>query len=146
MFSVKGQVVLVTGGSKGIGRGIASAFLEAQADVFICGRTPPDEVLAVNQRQATFIQADVRDPDQAEALIRQVIEQAGRLDTLINNAGGGPPAESASVSPRFTESIIRLNLLAPLLMSQVAHSALQASLRSSYTCRSSAGTAVHVVP
>ncbi|MBT3425430.1 MAG: SDR family oxidoreductase, partial [Gammaproteobacteria bacterium] len=149
MFSVKDQIVLITGGSKGIGRGIASAFLEAEAEVFICSRTPPAETLTVNGRQATFIQADVRDPEQAEALIKQVTEQAGSLDTLINNAGGGPPAVSASVSPRFTESIIRLNLLAPLLMSQVAHSALQQSkgsiinIASVSAIRSSPGTVAY---
>ena len=149
MFTVKGQIVLITGGSKGIGRGIAQAFLAAGAEVFICSRTPPQEPVSANQRQATFIRADVRDPDQAQALVNQVVEQAGRLDTLINNAGGGPPADSASASPRFTESIIRLNLLAPLLMSQVAHSELQASngniinIASVSAIRSSPGTVAY---
>ncbi|SVD52254.1 uncharacterized protein METZ01_LOCUS405108, partial [marine metagenome] len=70
----------------------------------------------------------------------------GRLDVLINNAGGGPPADAATASPRFTESIIRLNLLAPLLMSQLAYEALRASrgsiinIASVSAIRSSPGT------
>jgi NAD(P)-dependent dehydrogenase (short-subunit alcohol dehydrogenase family) len=63
-------------------------------------------------RAATVVAADVRDPDQVEALNRAVVDRHGRLDVLINKAGGSPPADWATVSPRFVAAIITLNLVA----------------------------------
>ena len=120
---MKDKVVLVTGGSKGIGLGIASAFTHAGAQVFVCGRNPPEP--GTLPSAVEFITADVRDPEDGARLIDSVTTHAGKLDVLINNAGGGPPADAATASPRFTESIIRLNLLAPLNMSQLAYKALK---------------------
>lgn len=146
MFSVDGKVVLVTGGSKGIGLGICRAFASAGAQVFTCGRNAPAAETFADYPGIVFIAGDVRDPDSAQAIIDGVIDAAGRLDVLINNAGGGPPADAATVSPRFTESIIRLNLLAPLLMSQLAHASLAESggsiinIASVSAIRSSPGT------
>ncbi|MGI9322204.1 MAG: SDR family oxidoreductase, partial [Pseudomonadales bacterium] len=121
MFSVQDKVVLVTGGTRGIGRGIALAFLQQGAQVFICGRNAPDAPVAAGEQEASFIQADVREPEDGQKLISEIVAAAGRLDVLINNAGGGPAADAATASPRFTEAIVRLNLLAPLLMSQLAY-------------------------
>ena len=143
MFSVEGQTVLVTGGTRGIGRGIAGAFLDAGADVYVCARTPPADT---EDRAVRFIEADVRDSSGCAALIRTILDESGKLDTLINNAGGGPAVDAASVSPRFTESIVRLNLLAPLFMSQAAHAALKTTrgsivnIASVSATRSSPGT------
>ena len=81
-----GKAVVITGGTRGIGAGIARAFLAAGADVLVCGRTPPadDAALpAANGRAARFRQTDVRDPDQAAGLIAAAREQFGRLDVLI---------------------------------------------------------------
>jgi len=130
MFSVENQTVLVTGGTRGIGKGIAQAFLKSGADVFICARNEPEVAIHAPgdpSRAAAFIEGDVRDPDSGKAIIDKVLKLAGKLNTLINNAGGGPPADAAIASPRFTESIIRLNLLAPLSMSQLAYAALKDS-------------------
>ena len=152
MFSVEGQTVLITGGTRGIGKGIAQAFLSAGAEVYVCGRNAPEVPTTSPQdatRTAQFIEADVRDPDSGRALIETILERSGKLDTLINNAGGGPPADAATVSPRFTESIIRLNLLAPLSMSQLAHAALKEShgsiinIASVSAIRSSPGTVAY---
>ena len=132
------KVALITGGSRGIGRGIVSAFLDSGAKVFTCARHVPEErVLEARApadppagkaiASAEFIGADVRDADQVQRLIDAVLDRAGRLDILVNNAGGSPAADAATVSPRFTEAIIRLNLLAPLLVSQKAHPALKAA-------------------
>ena len=143
MFSVEGQTVLVTGGTRGIGRGIASAFLDAGAEVYVCARTPPADT---EDRAVRFIEADVRDSSGCAALIRTILDESGKLDTLINNAGGGPAVDAASVSPKFTESIVRLNLLAPLFMSQAAHAALKTTrgsivnIASVSATRSSPGT------
>ena len=121
-----GRTVLVTGGTKGVGRGIAVRFLEAGADVVVTARSEPDAVVATGDREARFVAADLRDPDQAAAAVGAAIEAGGgRLDTVVNNAGGAPPADAATASPRFSESIIKLNLLAALHVSQAANTVMQ---------------------
>ena len=119
------RVVLVTGGTKGIGRGIAEAFLEAGAHVVVCGRTAPDTLASAGGRQAEFMACDVRESDAVRAMVADVVKKHGRLDVLVSNAGGAPPADSATASPRFHESIVRLNLLAPLHLAQAANAAMQ---------------------
>jgi len=117
-----GQVVLVTGGSRGVGRGIAAGFAEAGARVVVCGRNAPDDLPPTWD----FVTTDVREPDQVEALIGGIAERHGRLDVLVNNAGGAPPSDSATVSPRFSAGIIALNLTAPLVCAQKANAVMQA--------------------
>ncbi len=116
-----GRVVVITGGSKGIGRVLVERFLDWGAEVVTCGRNEPDEVPSKDGRTAVFVTADVRDPDQAAAVVDTAVERFGRLDAVVNNAGGAPAADAATASPRFSESIIRLNLLAPLHVAQRAH-------------------------
>jgi NAD(P)-dependent dehydrogenase (short-subunit alcohol dehydrogenase family) len=127
-----GRVVVVTGGARGIGRGITEAFLAAGADVTVCGRTemavgslPSGQDAAGTVRRAEFVVADLRDPDQATSLVRAAVERFGRLDVLVNNAGGSPNAEAATASPRFSASIVNLNLLAPLYCAQAANAVMQ---------------------
>ena len=121
----RGKVVLVTGGTKGIGAGIASAYLAAGAQVFVCGRQEPEQLPEADGRQAQFLAADVRDVEATAAVFERIGELAGRLDVLVNNAGGSPYAEAATASPRFSESILRLNLLAPLNIAQQANQLMQ---------------------
>ncbi|MFN8040601.1 MAG: SDR family oxidoreductase [Acidimicrobiales bacterium] len=125
-LDLTGRVVLVTGGTKGVGRGITERFLEAGADVVITARNEPEAPIAAGDREATFVAADVRDLDQIDALIGATVTAHGRLDVLVNNAGGSPNAEAATASPRFSEAIIRLNLLAPLNLAQAANAIMQA--------------------
>ena len=120
-----GQVVLITGGGKGVGRGISQRFLEGGATVVVCGRTAPETLPQASGRSASFITADVRDADAVEALVSTIVQQHGRLDVLVNNAGGTPYTLAADASPRFHESMIRLNLLAPLLLAVRANSVMQ---------------------
>ncbi len=117
----EGKVVLVTGGTKGIGRVIVQRFTDWGAQVMTCGRTEPDELPSGRGGGAGFLAADIRDPDQAAQLVDTAVDRYGRLDLVINNAGGAPPAEAATASPRFSESIVRLNLLAPLHVAQRAN-------------------------
>jgi NAD(P)-dependent dehydrogenase (short-subunit alcohol dehydrogenase family) len=120
-----GKVVLVTGGGRGIGRAIATRFLAAGAEVVIAGRKPPATLPGAGGRTARFVDGDVKDVEQAARVVAAAAEAFGRLDVLVNNAGGSPPADAATVSPRFTASIIQLNLIAPMLLAQKANAIMQ---------------------
>jgi NAD(P)-dependent dehydrogenase (short-subunit alcohol dehydrogenase family) len=113
-------VALITGGSRGVGRGIVEAFHQAGYAVATCGRRPPEGELP-----ASFHTCDVRDSEQVDALVAAVVAEHGRLDVLVNNAGGSPMADAATASPRFSDAIIRLNLLAPLHCAQAANRVMQ---------------------
>jgi len=125
-FDLTGWGVLVTGGTMGVGRGIALRFLEAGANVVVTARNQPDEPVSVDDRTATFISCDVRDPEQVDALVAAAVSTLGRLDVVVNNAGGSPAADAATASPRFSAAIIALNLTAPLLVAQAANKVMQA--------------------
>lgn len=113
------RVVLVTGGTRGIGAAVAEAFAALGDTVAVCARRPPADCV-----HPAFA-ADLREPEACEALIQAVVGRFGRLDVVVNNAGGSPPAEAATMSPRFSEKIVRLNLLAPLWLSQAANRVMQ---------------------
>jgi NAD(P)-dependent dehydrogenase (short-subunit alcohol dehydrogenase family) len=120
-----GRVVVVTGGCRGIGSGIASRFLEAGAEVVVCCRHEPDALPEAAGAAASFVAADVRDPDAIDAVIAATLDRHGHFDVLVNNAGGSPPADTATASPRFSEAIIALNLTAPLVFSQRAFAVMR---------------------
>ena len=125
-LDMTGRTVIVTGATAGLGRVIASRFLEHGAHVVGCARREPDEPVAAAGREATFVAADVRDPDQIDKVVAEAVRSTGRIDVLVNNAGGAPPAETATVSPRFNEKVIALNLLAPLTFAQAVHPVMSA--------------------
>jgi NAD(P)-dependent dehydrogenase (short-subunit alcohol dehydrogenase family) len=116
------SVVLVTGGTKGIGRGIVDRFAAGGAAVVTCARNAPASELGLG---VEVVIADIRDPGEITRLVAHVHERLGRLDVLVNNAGGSPPADSGTASPRFSEAIVRLNLLAPLWLAQAANAIMQ---------------------
>lgn len=127
-----GRAVVVTGGARGIGRGIAEAFLAAGADVLVCGRRevaaedlPEAPAADGARRRAVFLAADVRQAEQAASVVEAAAARFGRLDVLVNNAGGSPQADAATVSPRFVASIVALNLLGPLYCAQAANTVMQ---------------------
>jgi NAD(P)-dependent dehydrogenase (short-subunit alcohol dehydrogenase family) len=125
-LDMRGRAVIVTGGSRGVGRGIALRFLEAGADVVVCSRNRPDSLPAAAGREALFVAADVRELEQIERVVAFTSERLSRLDVLVNNAGGAPMADAATASPRFSEAILRLNLIAPLHFAQQANAVMQA--------------------
>jgi NAD(P)-dependent dehydrogenase (short-subunit alcohol dehydrogenase family) len=120
-----GQAVIVTGGCRGIGRGIAARFAGAGASVLVCCRHEPDNL----PDGVSFIAADVRESDEIDAVVTACTERFGSLDVLVNNAGGSPPADTATASIRFTTGVIALNLIAPIVFSQRAYAVMQAQER-----------------
>jgi NAD(P)-dependent dehydrogenase (short-subunit alcohol dehydrogenase family) len=128
-----GKVAVVTGGSRGIGRAISEGFLAAGGEVVVCGRTALDDDALPEStdatgtlRRAVFVVGDVRDADQAASVMTSAYERYGRIDTLVNNAGGSPQVDAAEASPRLLASIVNLNLLAPLYCAQAANAIMQA--------------------
>ncbi len=123
-----GRAVIVTGGTRGIGRGIARAFLEAGAHV---ADLRPDRAVrsrpaaGADGRMAVFVGADVRDPAQAQRLIDEAVDRFGRLDVLVNNAGGSPAAAAADRVAALHAKVIELNLIAPLHVAQRANAVMQ---------------------
>lgn len=117
-LDLTGRVVLVTGGTRGIGLGISEAFRAAGAHVVTCSRS---EVEGAGDHHV----CDVRDPDAVQALVGAIVARHGRLDVLVNNAGGAPSTDAATASPRFHDKIVGLNLLSPLLVAQAANAVMQ---------------------
>jgi NAD(P)-dependent dehydrogenase (short-subunit alcohol dehydrogenase family) len=148
-LSMKGKMALVTGGTKGIGRAIAERLLEAGAEVAVCARSEPEALPSFGGRSAAFFACDVRKADQCKALVDEVAARFGRLDLLVNNAGGSPGVDAATASPRFSESIVALNLIAPIHLSQAAYGPLAQSagsivnIASVAAVRPSPGTSVY---
>lgn len=116
-IDLAGQVALVTGGTRGLGRGIAKALADAGAKVVMCARNAPEHPLPGSDA----VVADIRYPDQARALVDDVAGQHGRLDILVNNAGGSPAVPAQDASPRLIDAIVKLNMIAPFYLAQAAY-------------------------
>lgn len=119
-LDLSGRVVLVTGGTKGIGLGITRRFVAAGATVVTCSRSAAEPVEGASHRVC-----DVRDPEAVQALVGDVVAAHGRLDVLVNNAGGAPSTDAATASARFHEKVVGLNLLGPLAAAQAANAVMQ---------------------
>lgn len=114
------KVLLVTGGTGSIGRAVADRFAAHGARVAICARNEPQA-----GTPHRFFPCNVRDVEQVAATVRAVVEWAGRIDVVVNSAGGALPAPAATASPRYHAAIIDLNLTAALHVAQVANTHMQ---------------------
>ena len=124
-FRLDGQVAVVTGAGQGIGRGIALGLAEAGASVVVGARTEADldEVVARIEEaggQALAVVTDVLVDEDRRRLVDSALERFGRLDVLVNNAGGTGPRPAMATSERFFDMAMKFNVTAPFLMSQLA--------------------------
>ena len=121
-----GKVVVVTGGSKGLGRAMALGFAEAGADVVVASRKlePCEEVAAEGRtlgRRALAVSCHVGDWDQCGALVDATLAEFGRVDVLVNNAGIAPvPPSLLDVTPELFDKTIAVNLKGPLRLTALA--------------------------
>ena len=121
-----GKVVVVTGGSKGLGRAMALGFAEAGADVVVASRKlePCEEVAAEIRalgRQALAVRCHVGDWDECAALVDATVAEFGRIDVLVNNAGIAPvPPSLLEVTAELFDKTIAVNLKGPLRLTALA--------------------------
>jgi citronellol/citronellal dehydrogenase len=114
------RVILVTGGGTGLGRAAAVELARCGASVVIAGRR--EQVLAGTAAEigATYVAGDVREPADAERIVRACLERHGRLDVLVNNAGGQYFVPAEAIEPKGWRAVTRLNLGGTELMSRAA--------------------------
>ncbi|MDP9295659.1 MAG: SDR family oxidoreductase [Actinomycetota bacterium] len=111
----EGAVALITGGGTGIGRATANAFARTGAGIAICGRRPEpleDARAALDALGADCLArpTDIREPEQVAALLDDVMERFGRIDALVNNAGGQFPAPAEAIGAKGWRAVHRLTV------------------------------------
>lgn len=130
LFSLKGKVALITGGSRGIGRAIALTFADAGADVVVSSRNrrPPElekvaEEIRAKGGRALAIPAHVGKKEDVQNLVQKTLREFGRIDILVNNAGANPVLSSmVDLEEAAYEKVMEVNLKGALLMSQAGKS------------------------
>jgi NAD(P)-dependent dehydrogenase (short-subunit alcohol dehydrogenase family) len=115
-MQLEGKVALVTGGTRGIGRGIAEAYLREGAKVAVNGRSKDkgEQALADLDAgdRAVFLQGDVMQQDDVNAIVDGTVERFGRIDILVNNAGGSyDNANVIDANPETFENVLRWNVM-----------------------------------
>ncbi|MET9700535.1 SDR family oxidoreductase [Streptomyces sp. NPDC006529] len=139
-MELDGRVVVVTGGTRGVGAGIARSFLAAGARVVVCARRPPDEPVAAGDRTACFLPLDLRDPAAVAEFFAHVADRYGRLDCLVNNAGGTPYRLLGEGEAERHARVVALNLTAPMTASLAARPFLREARGSIVMIGSVSGT------
>lgn len=130
---LKGKTVLVTGAAKRIGRAIALALAEAGAEVAITYRESADEAEATLRDLAEFgvdafaVRCDLQEPESIGETMSAVLEEFGRLDLLVNNAGSFASEALESISVAQWDDMFTTNTRGPFLMAQAAYPHLRAA-------------------
>jgi citronellol/citronellal dehydrogenase len=115
-----GRVALVTGGGTGLGRAAAAELRACGAEVVICGRREEVVRRTAAELGAHDVAGDVRDPEDAERIVRFALERCGQLDVLVNNAGGQYFVPAEAIEPKGWRAVTRLNVGGTERMARVA--------------------------
>lgn len=123
-FLLTDKVAIVTGSGKGIGRGIAVGFADAGADLVLAARTEADleataALVRERGRRALVVPTDVMVTESLEALAEATVQEFGRVDVLVNNAGGSYPRAAMDTSEHYFETALRFNVTQAFLLTQL---------------------------
>jgi len=123
-FRLDGKTALVTGAGRGIGAGCAVAFAEMGADVVCAARTPEQLEETAEQvrrlgRRAVTVRCDVNEREQLEEVVARAMSEFGRIDVLVNNAGGWPPQGFLRTSQKSFEDAFRFNVSSAFVLSRL---------------------------
>ncbi|MGC2655194.1 MAG: SDR family oxidoreductase [Mycobacterium sp.] len=147
LFDLTDRVVLITGGSRGLGRRMAFAAARCGADVVIASRNIDNcvdtakEIEAETGRSAMAYQVHVGRWEQLDGLVEATYERFGKVDTLINNAGMSPVYDTlTNVTEKFFDSVVNLNLKGPFRLSALVGERMVAAGRGSIINVSSSGS------
>jgi NAD(P)-dependent dehydrogenase (short-subunit alcohol dehydrogenase family) len=124
LFNLAGRVALVTGGSKGLGKAMARALAGAGADVVISSRNENElqaalkEILDGTGRKGRYVVADMAKRDDVRRLARTALEQMGRVDVLINNAGTNRPQPIDAITDKDWDEVTEINLTSVMALTR----------------------------
>lgn len=115
---LEGQVIIVTGGGSGLGRATAIELTSLGATVVIAGRRtePLEETASLCEGTCEPIVCDIRDEEEVASFVDGVVARHGRVDTLVNNAGGQYMTPAEDITAKGFETVVRLNLIGTWLM------------------------------
>ena len=123
-FRLDGKVAIVTGAGRGIGQGCALAFAEMGADLVCAARTREQIEDTANRvrkfgRRALAVPCDVMEGEELENLVASAMKEFGRIDIVVNNAGGSPPKPMLETSERMFEHAFKFNVTTAFLLTRM---------------------------
>ena len=129
-----GRVVVVTGGSRGLGAGLVQSFLDSGDLVATCARTRTPEVKGWESDPETvdrflFVEADLAERDQAAAFVKAVVARWGGIEVLVNNAGVARDGVLATLSDDDVDTVLDLNLKATIQVTKLVSRRMIAARR-----------------